>query len=116
MWWVSAVDGSLYMGDCRVGDIAATDAQVAAWQAKLASIVPESVSLWQAKAALQNSNLLTAANTAITSLNNPVLNQYWASADQLLRSSPTLASLAQILNLTSAQVDALFIQASQITL
>ena len=32
-YWISAIDGSIYQGDCRVGDSAATSAQVAAWQA-----------------------------------------------------------------------------------
>ena len=31
-YWISAIDNSIYEGDCRVGDIAATSAQVVAWQ------------------------------------------------------------------------------------
>jgi hypothetical protein len=39
-YWISAVDGSIYAGDMRVGDSAATSGQVAAWQAALAAARP----------------------------------------------------------------------------
>ena len=31
-YWISAINGAIYQGDCRVGDVAATSAQVTAWQ------------------------------------------------------------------------------------
>ena len=113
--WITS-QSQLYAGDCIPGDRAATDAEVAAWQAKIANPVPTSVALWQAKAALHNAGLLDQANTIIAAANNPVLSAFWANANDIQRSSPTLASLATQLNLTDAQVDQLFIQANAITL
>ena len=78
--------------------------------------VPGSVALWQAKAVLQASGLLDAADAAIASANNPVLNQYWNSGANIDRTSPTLASLGASLNLTSVQIDQMFIEAATISL
>jgi len=79
-------------------------------------IAPSSVALWQAKAALHQVGLLDQASAATAAMNSPVLNAFWANASTLERASPTLASLATALNLSSAQVDALFIAAAQIAL
>lgn len=78
--------------------------------------VPQTVNLWQAKAQLQIAGLLTTANTAIASLNNDAINSFWSNATTIDRSSPTLAMLAGVLGLSSAQVDQLFIAASAISL
>ena len=86
-----------------------------AWSSP-APAVPQEVAVWQAKAALQNAGLLTAANTAVTALNNEAVTAFWASAANISRTSPTMAQIAATLALTSAQVDALFIQAAAISL
>jgi len=75
--------------------------------------VPQSVSRFQALAALHNAGLLDAAQAAVTAAGGlPLLA--WNNAQSFERGSPTIASLAAALNLTPAQLDALFIAASQI--
>ena len=78
--------------------------------------VPASVALWQAKAALQNAGLLTAASAAVTAMNNEAITAFWAQAQSIDRASPTVAAIASTLNLTGAQLDALFIAAAGISL
>ena len=81
-----------------------------------ASAVPPSVAMWQAKAALQAAGLLTSATAAVAAANNPVLTAFWEGASTIDRSSPTLAGISAALSLTSAQIDALFVQAATIAL
>jgi hypothetical protein len=79
-------------------------------------VIPPSVSLWQAKAALQAGGLLTAANAAVAAANDEVLSLYWASATNISRNAPSLLGIATALSLSSAQVDALFVTANSIEL
>jgi hypothetical protein len=81
-----------------------------------AVVVPQQVALWQAKAALQSAGLLAETNSAIAAMNNDIVTSFWANAVTLDRGSLTLADLASAINLTSAQVDALFIAAAGISL
>ena len=76
-------------------------------------VVPQSVTRFQALAALSNANLLTQAQTATTNAGGVALLA-WQNAQEFDRSSPTIAALGTALGLTSAQIDALFIAASQI--
>jgi hypothetical protein len=88
-----------------------------AWEPpQVVPVVPDTVALWQAKAALSAAGLLTQADAAIAAANNSVLTLFWATAANLDRASPTLATLAGALNLSSAQVDQLFIQAAGVSL
>ncbi len=111
---------ALTLGDDGVS--ASLDTSSTVWPTGLpagvavANVVPASVAMWQAKAALQAAGLLDAANAAVGAQNNPVLNAFWSSATTMDRASPTLASLATALNLTSAQVDQLFVTAGAIAL
>ena len=82
----------------------------------IAPLVPPSVLMWQAKAALHQAGLLTQADAAITAAGNPALAAFWSNAPSIDRSSPTLASLAAALGLADAQVDALFIAAGSFAL
>jgi hypothetical protein len=79
-------------------------------------LIPSSVSLWQAKAALENSKLLDAVNSIVTASNNDVLTLYWATGATISRNSTSLAQIASALNLSSIQIDQLFIDADKITL
>lgn len=81
-----------------------------------APVVPASVALWQAKAALEAAGLDKQAEAAVAAANSPALTAFWATAPTIDRTSPTLAKIATALNLTSAQVDALFVQAAAISL
>lgn len=75
--------------------------------------VPQTVTRFQALAALSNAGLLANAQAAVTAAGGITLLA-WENAQSFDRSSPTIASLATALSLTSAQVDALFIAAAQI--
>ena len=116
IYYINIQDNSLYQGDCRVGDRQATDAEVAAWLAKVANPIPATVAMWQAKAALQAAGLLDKATAAITAANNPVLTAFWSGAATIDRTSPTLASIGTALGLTSSQLDQLFVSAAAISL
>lgn len=80
------------------------------------AIVPEVITLWQARAALADNNLLVAANSAIYSSNNKSLITIWEYGNEIHRSSNTLNTIATTLNLTPQNVDDLFIYASSLTL
>jgi hypothetical protein len=76
--------------------------------------VPQTVSRFQALAALQQQGLLDKAQAAVTAAGGVTLLA-WNNAQSFERNSPTIAALAAALNLTSAQVDALFVSAAQIS-
>lgn len=78
--------------------------------------VPEQVALWQARAALTTAGLFSQADAAIRASGNAGVIALWDYGNMISRSSPTLAALGTALNLTSAQIDALFIQAAAISL
>ena len=80
-----------------------------------APTVPSSVAMWQAKAALQNAGLLTQANSAVAGSGNVALQQYWATAQTLNRSDPSVAMIGAGMSLTPVQIDALFIAAAGIS-
>ena len=110
-------DGSLLVqtDTAQVGDTYANGVFTSSAPSAPVVVVPSSVALWQAKAALQAAGLLTTANTAVAAQGSPVTD-FWASASNIDRTSPTLAGIATLLNLTPAQVDALFVQAASISL
>jgi hypothetical protein len=76
--------------------------------------VPQSVTRFQARAALLGAGLLDAADAAAKAAGGVALLA-WQDAQAFDRSSPTLAALAKGLKLSDAQVDALFIAAAGIT-
>lgn len=79
------------------------------------NLVPASVTRFQALAALSNAGLLANAQAAVNASTNPLVPLAWNNAQTFDRASPTIAALATALNLTSAQLDALFIAAAGIT-
>lgn len=76
--------------------------------------VPQSVSRAQAKIALNRAGLLDQVN-AIVAAADIETQLAWNEALTFERSSPTVAKLAAALNLSSDQLDALFITAAGIT-
>jgi hypothetical protein len=95
--------------------------------------VPISVALWRAKAILYGtaflpssakpevSGLLTActtlgeaADTLVAAQNSHVLSAFWVAAGDIYRSSAALAQIADLLNLSSNTIDAMFIAAQEI--
>lgn len=75
--------------------------------------VPNSVSRFQARAALYNAGLLSAVEDAIGGADE-LVKMAWADAQEFRRNSPTILAMAAMLELTAEQVDDLFIAAAQI--
>ena len=76
--------------------------------------VPKSITRFQAMAALHNAGLLDQVQAAITASTDPLVPLAWNNALAFDRFSPMLASLATALNITSKQLDDLFIAGSTI--
>ena len=76
-------------------------------------VVPSVVSMRQARLALYGAGLLDDVEAAVASSTKDVQIE-WEFSSELRRDWPTLVLLAGALNLTEAQLDALFIQASQL--
>ena len=79
--------------------------------------VPPEVTMRQARLALHAAGLLNNVATAINGLTEPAKTQAqieWEYSNSLVRSNPFVATLGGALGLTSAQIDDLFIAASQI--
>lgn len=75
--------------------------------------VPESVSRFQARASLYQAGLLDLIDEYMALPTTPRIQKMaWEDAIEFRRDSPTVAALAQVLELTSDQVDNLFIYAT----
>lgn len=78
--------------------------------------VPQQVTAFQAKAALLHAGLLDDVEAMIKHDDTPrVIKLAWDETLHFERTSPTVATIAAALQLTDAQIDALFITASEIT-
>ena len=78
--------------------------------------IPQSVTRFQALAILAAGGYLDTVRTYIATLDqNNVQRLAWENAADWERSSPTLNALATMLGLSNAQVDDLFIAASQVS-
>lgn len=75
--------------------------------------VPETVSRFQARAALLDAGLLGAVEVALADA-GPLAQLAWAEAVEFRRTSPTIAALSAAIGLTDEQVDSLFRAAAQI--
>jgi hypothetical protein len=81
-----------------------------------ASGIPQTVSKFQAKAALLNVGMLEQVEALMANPATPAITRLaWTEVQNFERSSPTIASMAAALGLNEAQIDALFIAASKIT-
>lgn len=76
---------------------------------------PQTVTRFQARAALMQAGLLDDVEALMANPATPAIQRLaWADAQEFRRSSPTVAAMAAALGLSSAQVDALFEQAAGI--
>lgn len=79
-------------------------------------LVPDRISLMQAKMFLHSQGLLDDVDNY---MNDPGTDAaariYWQNASHLHRNHPIVAGVAQVLGLTSEQVDAMFIAAEKIS-
>lgn len=81
-----------------------------------APIVPNSVTRFQAIAALELAGLRDSVETIMTDPATPILARLaWKEAGEFFRDSPTVASIAQVLTLSDAQLDELFIVGSGVS-
>lgn len=80
-----------------------------------AAQVPQSVTRFQALAALSEAGLLTATKAIFADQQTTVLARLaWENAFEFKRTSPTLLQLAPLLGLDSSALDALFTRAAAI--
>lgn len=78
--------------------------------------VPQQVTRFQARVALYNAGHLPAIDAIMTNPSTPMLTKLaWQDAQYFERTSPTVVALAISLGLNDAQLNTLFIAASQIT-
>jgi hypothetical protein len=78
-------------------------------------VVPETVSRFQARAALYVSGYLATIEQVMQDINTPMLSKLaWQDAQEFRRDSTLANSMGQFLGLTSDQLDDLFIQAASI--
>jgi len=78
--------------------------------------IPASVTRFQALAVLAAGGYLPTIKTYIATLGEDnIARLAWENATDWERTSPTLNALATMLNLTSAEVDDLFVAASQVS-
>lgn len=75
--------------------------------------VPETISRFQARAALMQADLLATVEAAVAEA-DPLTQLAWAEAVEWQRSSPTINALGAALGLTEAQIDDLFRAAAAI--
>lgn len=76
---------------------------------------PQTVSRFQARAALLNAGLLDDVETLMADAATPALARLaWTDAIEFRRTSPTVLAMASALGLTEAQIDALFVDAAGI--
>lgn len=78
--------------------------------------VPQSVTRFQAKAALLNAGYLDQVEALMSADNTPAMYKLaWVEALNFERGAQTVAAMQAALGLTDAQIDALFIAASKIS-
>jgi len=78
---------------------------------------PTSVTMRQARRALLNAGLLATVDAAIAGMAGPAGDAAridWEFSSDVLRSWPLVAALMPVLNLSDAQVDALFVAAAKL--
>mgnify|MGYP003430957562 FL=1 len=109
--WINSAN-QLYIGDCAPGDRAATDQEVADWNAarERARIDALSVTPWQFRKALNATGLRAAADAAVAASSQDVKDGD-AVATEVRRSDPMIISMGGGLGKTSDEIDALFLLA-----
>lgn len=95
--------------------VALTEAEVAALTAPPPPAVPQTVTRFQALAALHLAGKLTAVQAIMAAPETDMIAKLaWENARDFERNSPTLLMLASAIGMTSQDLDALFTAAAQI--
>ena len=103
----------------RNGAISYLDGKPAPSDAQLAAAVPvpQTVEMWRVRAVLTSQGKAADVDAAIAAMPQPaqtIVSTAWNYGNVIERNSPTIASLAAVLKMSAAQVDALFIAANAI--
>lgn len=105
--WIDATTGALYFGDCRAGDRAATEQEVAAWQAARDAWVPPTVRSGQLILALNEIGKLDAVKAAVEAAGG-IYPDLWIHASEFVRGDPMVAALGAAAGMTGEDIDAVF--------
>ena len=76
--------------------------------------IPSVVTMRQARLALLQAGLLSLVESAIASMESPAAQIEWDYSQEVNREQPLVKQLAEALNLTSDQLDNLFLEASKL--
>ena len=76
--------------------------------------IPTAVTMRQARLALLQAGVLSLVETAIASMESPAAQIEWNYSQEVNREQPLVKQLAEALNLTSDQLDNLFLEASKL--
>lgn len=97
------------------GCVQITEEEAVALTPSPSATIPQSVSRFQARAALHLAGLLDEVEAMMAAQEAPALAKLaWADAQEFERASPTIAAMAGQIGLTDAQLDELFITAAGI--
>lgn len=97
------------------GCVQITEEEAVALTPSPSATIPQSVSRFQARAALHLAGLLDEVEAMMAAPGTPALARLaWQDAQEFRRTSPTVLSLSANLGLTEAQLDALFTTAAGI--
>ena len=80
----------------------------------LPPITPSVVTMRQARLALLQAGVLPLVESAIASMESPAAQIEWDYSQEVNREQPLVKQLAEALNLTSDQLDNLFLEASKL--
>lgn len=111
LYWL---ESSAFAHVLPAGCVEITDEE-AAVLLPVVSQIPQSVTRFQARAALYQAGILSSVEALMANEATPALAKLaWADAQEFKRSSPTIAAMAGALGLTSQQLDDLFTTAAGI--
>lgn len=111
----AAAQGWIPAGDSDIGDLWDGENFTPAPPAPL--VVPESVTMRQARLALLGAGLLDDVDAAINAMPSPqkeAARISWEYSQEVQRHNGVVASLGPLLGLTDAQIDDLFLAAEQL--
>lgn len=99
----------------EISQIDLTPEEIAKMPPALPAPIPQSVTRFQARAALHLAGLLEQVEAMIADPATPVLAKLaWQDAQEFKRTSPTIAAMSAALGLTEQQLDDLFTTAAGI--
>lgn len=105
--WRDETTGSLYIGDCRSGDRAATPEEIADWQAARAAYVPPVVRSGQLILALAELDKLEVVKAAVAQVGG-LQADLWAHASEFDRADSMVDQLGTAAGMTAEDIDAVF--------